>query len=161
MSDVYEIAASGMSAQRTQMDLIAQNLANAGLPRADGSFYQPKVAVFAPAGAIESSFDSAFGEALDGALSDVALDGEQPVQPAGVEVAAIVDRPGAVQYRFDPGNPFAATSGAHKGYVALGDVDPIAQMADLISTGRAYDADVSVLSAAKLMDAEAADIGRA
>jgi flagellar basal-body rod protein FlgC len=77
-----------------------------------------------------------------------------------VTIAGIVELPATPHYRFEPGNPYAAHSGAHKGYVAMPDVDPIEQMIGLVASGRAYDADVSMLQAAKQMDLEAADINR-
>lgn len=162
MSDVYAIAASGMAAQRTQMDLIADNLANAGVVRADGGVFRPKTAVLAS--------DAAFDPILRTAMSSDSTDGfsgfvvadedETAAVPAGVAVADIVEVERQPQYRFDPGNPFAAKSGSHAGYVALPDVDPIQQMVALVGSGRAYDANVSMLQAAKQMDMEAADIAR-
>jgi flagellar basal-body rod protein FlgC len=160
MSDVYEIAASGMSAQRTQMNLIAENLANAGVTRADGTVFHPKVAVLETASPFEASLSAAVSNtALE--LSDFAFADERADEPAGVAVADIVDQEGGPQYRFDPANPFAAKIGSRKGYVMLPDVDPIGQMVALVSSGRAYDANVSMLNAAKQMDIEAAEIGRA
>ena len=161
MDDMYAIAASGMAAQRTQMDVIADNLAHAGVVRADGGVYRSKTAVLAS----ESSFEPAMRLALlgdDGTNADFALaDADDMLErPSGVAVADIVDDEQRPQYRFDPGNPFAAKTGAHAGYVTLPDVDPIQQMVALVGSGRAYDADVSMLQAAKQMDMEAADIAR-
>jgi flagellar basal-body rod protein FlgC len=175
MSDIYEIAASGMAAQRVQMDLIGENLANASVVRADGSVFRPKAAV------LESGvpFESVLQDAVMRSNPDELLqsrdawlpigssgegDGLETVsawQPGGVSVANIVEQQRPPQYRLDPGNPFAQHSGPHKGYVALPDVDPIQEMVELVASGRAYDANVSMLQAAKQMDVEAADIERA
>lgn len=161
VDDMYAIAASGMAAQRTQMDVIADNLAHAGVVRADGSVFRSKTAVLAS----ESSFEPMMRTALLGDTgydTDFALAGAGDAMygPSGVTVADIVDDERRPQYRFDPGNPFAAKKGSHAGYVALPDVDPIQQMVALVGSGRAYDADVSMLQAAKQMDMEAADIAR-
>jgi len=151
---MYEIAASGMAAQRTQMDLIAENLANAGVVRADGSVFRPKTAIMESAVQFQSAMN-------DAALSDAVLaDDTDGFEPTGVSVAGIVELPRTPQYRFEPGNPYAARNGAHKGYVAMPDVDPIEQMIALVASGRSYDADISMLQAAKQMDLEAADINR-
>jgi flagellar basal-body rod protein FlgC len=196
MDDIYSIAASGMAAQRTQMNLIAENLANAGLPRSDGTAFHARSAVFAPAGSFEQALSEAFSPAGDEtsvnslsasnpfddegfgrdmetvSLRDWGADADADVPEAGVSIAEatppfsgvsvadVVDDPQPVQYTFDPGNPFAAKSGPRKGYVALPGVDPIQQMVEMMAAGRAYDANVSMLSAAKQMDIEAADIGR-
>ena len=184
MDDLYGIAASGMAAQRAQMDLIAQNLANAGVVRADGSVYRPRSAVlesaseFAPAllsAQPQGEFafagdDLTFGPASgsQNALvsdwqGDVSFEPDDVSQESsgGVAVARIVEDERAQRYRYDPGSPFAPKAGARKGYVTMPDVDPIEQMVAMVASGRAYDADVSMLQAAKQMDLEAADIDRA
>lgn len=170
MSDIYDIAASGMAAQRTQMDLIAQNLANAGVVRADGSIFRPQTAVIESAAPFESVLSEAslsftwpgsFFDGSDVTIDDISFGNSTGAEPAGVSVASIVSLPREPQYRFEPGNPYAAKNGAHKGYVAIPDVDPIQQMIELVASGRAYDADVSMLQTAKQMDLEAADINRA
>ncbi|MDQ6767995.1 MAG: flagellar basal body protein [Candidatus Eremiobacteraeota bacterium] len=178
MADLYQIAASGMAAQRAQMDVIAENLANAGVVRADGSVFRPKTAVVQSSVPFETMLRDAQAPLSSASLLPIdeqAATGDDDswssgfsmsagtdefAQPAGVTVAQVVEQ-GAAQYRFDPGNPFAAKHGAHAGYVALPNVDPIQQMIALITSGRAYDADVSMLQAAKQMDIEAADIDRA
>lgn len=173
MSDLYEIAASGMSAERTQMDIIATNLANAGVVRADGSVFRPKTAVVQSAGQFEGAMrdarDAIFYPATLGltlvdtedGLGSFGLENDVDASEiAGVTVADIVDLPREPQYKFEPGNPYAAKSGAHKGYVMLPDVDPIEQMVALLASGRAYDADISMLETAKQMDLQAADINR-
>lgn len=168
MADVYEIASSGMAAQRVQMDLIAENLANAGLVRADGDVFRAKSAVVESATPFGSVLRDAFMgpdlrvSAFDESDDDgFALSTAEAVEPSGVTIAGITQSEPRPQYRLDPGNPFALKAGPHKGYVAQPDVDPIGQMVDLVATGRAYDADVSMLQAAKQMDLEAADIDRA
>jgi flagellar basal-body rod protein FlgC len=158
LSDIYEIAASGMSAQRTQMDVIAENLANAGVVRADGSVFRPKTAVLQSSASFEPVLHDAMAQAMpDSFLAEDA----DSTEPGGLALASIVEEAPEPQYKFDPGNPYAAKSGSHKGYVALPDVDPISQMVALVASGRAYDADVSMLQTAKQMDLEAADINRA
>lgn len=175
MGDIYDIASSGMAAQRVQMDLIGENLANAGVVRADGSVFQPRTAVLQPG--------VSFGSVLEDAVLQPGAD--EHMQPAGdsassypedetnaffsfgdssdrtgVSVARVVGQHAAPVYRLDPGNPWSQHNGPHKGYVALPDVDPIHEMVELIATGRAYDANVGMLQAAKQMDLEAADIDR-
>jgi flagellar basal body rod protein FlgC len=82
-----------------------------------------------------------FADALDAAASDssfVAFDGD------GFE---------------DESGPLA---GVRLAGIAEGDgpPDPIGQMVSLVSAGRAYDADVAALQAAKQMDVEAIDVDR-
>ena len=149
-ASAFDIAASGMAAQRLTMDVIAQNLANADVQRADGSVYRALRPTFEP-----QDSDSTFAFASDPDL-DVAF-GDSSV-PAGVRFAGLIQERSSPAYRLDPNNPLAASSGQHKGYVEVSDVDPIEQMVGMLAAGRAYDADVSALQTAKQMDTEAIDI---
>ncbi len=177
--DIYDIATRGMAAQRTQMDVIAQNLANAGVVRADGSVYHPKAALMQSPASFEAAFQDAvlhspfsnseYGSGdessevfplFSGSVESIVDDFQNANASSGASVAGIVDEDRRPQYRLDPGNPFAQKTGPHKGYVALPDVDPIQQMIGLVASGRAYDADVSMLQAAKQMDLAATDIDR-
>lgn len=146
-ASAFDIAASGMAAHRAEMDLIAENIANAGVSRADGSLYRPRMPVFEPAG--DASFAGELEMALGADQSDAfaldpdgrgvspfgfALYGEQAPQPvrlAGVSVSPVSDAD-----------------------------DSIGQMVSLVAAGRAYDADVAALQAAKQMDVEAIDVDR-
>lgn len=151
MTPAFDIAASGMAAQRLTMDVIAQNLANANVQQADGSPFHARTAVFEPA--------APFSDAMEAAsAADVEVTFGDDAPPAGVRFAGLVEQSSQPAYRLEPGNPLAATAGPHKGYVETSDVDPIAQMIGLVAAGRAYDADVSALQAAKQMDTEAIDI---
>jgi flagellar basal-body rod protein FlgC len=133
-ASAFDIAASGMTAQRTQMDVIAANLANADVRRSDGVPYRAQTAVFEASNPAEEARDS-FAAMLDvasgGSFDDLSLD-DAPV-PEGVRFAG---------YAVRPNEP----------------VDAISQMIALVSAGRAYDADVSALQAAKQMDVETIDI---
>ncbi len=146
----FDIAASGMAAQRVQMDVIANNLAHANVTQADGVPFRAQAALF----------ESSFSAALDAASADdfaISFD-DTDTAPAAVRFAGLTEQPYEPQYRLDPGNPLAAVSGPHKGYVEVSDVDSISQMIGLITAGRAYDADVASLQAAKLMDTQALEI---
>jgi len=145
-TSAFDIAASGMAVHRAEMDVIAENIANAGTTRAgSGAPYRERQAVVEPAG--PDSFASIFADAAS-------MDDDADA-PEGVQLAGIVESDAPAQYRFDPANPFAIAQGPHRGSVAEADVDPIEQMVSLVSAGRAYDADVAALQAAKQMDVEA------
>lgn len=157
----FDIAASGMAVHRAEMDLIAENIANAGTARTQvGAPYRTREAVVEPAAATQfaSVLDDAAWALSDGGSDDINDASDAPV---GVRFAGIVESDSPPQYRYDPGNPYALASGPRRGFVAEPDVDPIEQMVSLVSTGRAYDADVAALQAAKQMDVEAVDVDRA
>lgn len=160
-ASAFDIAASGMAAHRAEMDVIAANIANAETSRADGQPYRSRTAVF------EAAPSAPFADALNDAAGAFAVaepdeftgdsDGELP---QGIRFAGTVESTEAPRFRYDPGNPFAIAAGARRGFVAEPDVDPIEQMVSLVSAGRAYDADVAALQAAKQMDVEAVDVDR-
>ena len=148
----FDIASSGMAAHRLEMDVIAQNIANAGTRRTrEGEPYRERRVVTEPL--VSGSFASILDDAAFAPFDD-------EDEPAGVEVTGIVESNAPAEYRYDPHSPFAFASGARKGFVAEPSVDPIEQMISLVSAGRAYDADVAALQAAKQMDVEAVDVDR-
>ena len=134
LPSAFDIAASGMAAQRTQMDVIAANLANADVRRADGTPYRAQAAVFEsalPPADDSRSFAAMLDTASGAGFDEVSFD-DAPM-PEGVRFAGLVE---------GPNEP----------------ADAISQMIALVSAGRAYDADVSALQAAKQMDVETIDI---
>ena len=135
MFDAMEISASGLTAERLRMDVTAQNLANAQTTRgADGQPYRRKEVVLA-----ERQEQSSFGAALSGAMNGA--------KAAGVEVAAIAEDQTPLKQVYDPSHPDADANG----YVQMPNVDTVAEMVDLISAQRAYEANVTAMQAAKQM----------
>lgn len=143
MFDSMEISASGLTAERMRMDVVAENLANAQTTRgADGQPYRRKEVVLA------ERDGSGFGSALRNAMSGG--------RPGGVEVAAIAQDQTPLKQVYDPGHPDADANG----YVQMPNVDPVAEMVDLISAQRAYEANVTAMQAAKQMFAKTLELLR-
>jgi flagellar basal-body rod protein FlgC len=135
MFDALEISASGLTAERMRMDVTAQNLANAQTTRgADGQPYRRKEVVLA-----ERQAGGGFGAALQGAMAGG--------RPGGVEVAQIAEDQTPLKQIYDPSHPDADANG----YVQMPNVDTVAEMVDLISAQRAYEANVTAMQAAKSM----------
>jgi flagellar basal-body rod protein FlgC len=131
--DALRISASGMSAERLRMDVIAGNLANANTTRgADGLPYQRKEVVLQQA-------PGSFGQVL-----------------GGVMVAGIVNDPAPPRRVYDPGHPDADKDG----YVTLPNVQPVEEMVDLITSSRGYEANVTAMNAAKQMFTKTFDVLR-
>jgi flagellar basal-body rod protein FlgC len=145
MFDALEVSASGLTAERLRMDVTAENLANAQTTHgADGKPYRRKEVVLA-----ERQGPGSFGVALKGAMGAGA-------SPGGVEVAAIAQDKTPLKQVYDPGHPDANA----QGYVQMPNVDPVAEMVDLISAQRAYEANVTAMQAAKSMFAKTLDLLR-
>jgi hypothetical protein len=144
MSDAaFDIAAEGMAAERSAMDVIAQRLATGGAAHSAHAALGDAESAYVPA-----SFSSAL---------DIALSPQDPTdlsEPfAGDMQWASASDVADVAMDANGAEPQAATAPRSDG-------DPIGQMIALVATGRAYDADVAALQAAKQMDVEASDIDK-
>ena len=126
--DAIDISASGLSAERLRMDVVAENLANANTTRtADGGPYRRKNVV------LEQQGGGGFASAL--------------ARASGVQVSAIVEDPTPPRRVYDPGHPDADADG----YVEMPNVNPVTEMVDLITASRAYEANVTAMQTAKQM----------
>jgi flagellar basal-body rod protein FlgC len=131
------VSATGLDAQMKRMNTISSNIANAetvGYHRKD------------PLVAAETDRES-FGEILTDQL-------DENVQ--GVRVQDIVEDERPMRMVYNPSHPQANADG----YVAMPNVNPVEEMANMISAQRSYEADISAMNAAKAMAAKALEIGR-
>ena len=119
---VLDIAASGMNAQSVRLNLTASNLANADSSTSStGQLYRARHPVF----------------------SAILRDG----QPAVVNVEGIQESTRAPRTVHRPGHPQADEAG----YVKLPNVNPVEEMANMISASRSYQTNAEVATAAKEM----------
>ncbi|HOB15955.1 MAG TPA: flagellar basal body rod protein FlgC [Defluviitoga sp.] len=133
---VFNIASSGMSAERFRLNVISQNLANSDATRTEeGGPYRRKAVVFQ--------------EAVNKSLKN------EP-DLAGVKVVSIEDDPSPFRMVYDPNHPDAN----EEGYVSYPNVNVLREMVDMISAQRAYEMNAAVVSAAKSMYNAALNIGR-
>ena len=138
-----DIAASGMVAQRTRLNVISMNLANANTTRTDdGTPYRRKTTIFQtyPMG-------NSFQNHLRNAQED---------QIYGVKVTDIVPVPGELKKIFDPSHPDADEIG----YVYLPNVNLVQEMVQMLNANRSYEANAAAIRAAKEMALKALEIGR-
>jgi flagellar basal-body rod protein FlgC len=145
--DSLNISASGMTAERLRMDVIANNLANVNTTRTPGGGpYRRQVAVFAPA-------SQSFSDSLSASMGDA--DSESSLQ--GVQVEGIVPDNSPLKRVYEPGHPDADA----QGYVTMPNVDTVTEMVDMMSATRAYEANATAVDAVKTMAEKAIDIGQA
>jgi len=140
-SPIFDIAAAGMAAQRAQMNIIAENIANANtVSDSRGQPYHARVALFETvpldgSGEPQDIWPTfAFANALQEARASFTevdesgsparvpltwspdeLGGAQPLL-ASVQLSGVLEENAQPQWRYDPSNPVAARSGGHKGY---------------------------------------------
>jgi len=143
--DALNISASGLTAERVQMDVTAENLANAQSTN-NGNPYKPQAVLLQSAG---TAVPGSFGSQLSSALGNVPGAGvpTSGVGPGGVQVAGIVTENVPDQLVYDPGNPQANA----QGYVREPNIQPVTEMTNLISESNAYQADVTAMQTSKAM----------
>ena len=130
---IFDVAGSAMTAQSVRLSTIASNLANADSVSGDPT------AVF---------------RAKQPVFSTEAVAGNPAL--AGVRVTEVSESTAAPLKRYEPGHPLADA----QGYVYAPDIDPVAQMVDLISASRSYQANVEVFNSAKELAMATLNMGR-
>jgi flagellar basal-body rod protein FlgC len=135
------ISSSGLTAERLRMDTIASNIANATTTRGEnGQPYVRKIAVFQ--------------ENLQKELDKTS--GTYKTSFKGVKAVGIENDDSPLRRVYDPSHPDADT----EGYVTMPNVNILNEMADMIASTRAYEANVSSINAQKSMFSKALEIGR-
>ena len=138
-----DISASGLSAQRLRMDVIAENIANANTTRAkNGGPYKRKTVTFE-----ERPNVTKFSSSLNDALS-------RRVEGRGVRVRRIAEDNSLGPRVYDPAHP----DSDNDGYVEMPNVNIVTEMVNMISASRAYEANVTALSTSKTMTAKTLEI---
>lgn len=140
-SHVAAISASGMEVERTRLDVAAINLANAHTTRTpEGGAFRPLRVISGVSGGVP--FSSALGAGSASLF--------QTPQVLDVQRTAVAPR-----VAYEPGHPDAD----NKGFVAYPGVDSTAEMVNVMTAVRAYEANVVALNAAKAMTMKALEIG--
>lgn len=135
--NIFQIAGSAMTAQSQRMNVSASNLANANSAVGpDGQPYRARQVVFQ----------------LD------PLQGQAGPTPAigGVRVSNVIESAAPLRMQYEPGNPLAN----EQGYVALPNVDVVAETVNMISASRSYQANVEVINTAKSLMTRTLSIGQ-
>ncbi len=137
----FDIAASALKAQRTRLNTISSNLANAETTvTPEGGPYKKKSVVF-------QSDNIPFKNHLQSSMNQHA---------EGVKVAKIVEDQEPPQKIYNPSHPDADD----EGYVAMPNVSVLKEMMDMMSATRSYEANTTTIKSAKRMALKALEIGR-
>ena len=120
--DIAHIAGSAMAAQTVRLNTIASNLANAdSAATTEADAYHARKPVFATV-----MQDSGFDE---------------PSAGGAVQVLDVVKSTEPMRKAHEPGNPLADADGM----VYYPNVNPVAEMTDMMSASRAFETNVEVL----------------
>ena len=146
--DGYNVSSSGMSAQRTRINVVSANIANAKTTHtAEGGPYKKQQVVFEDVLlASGKKTNSNEVEATNNKNSDISL--------RGVGVKSIIQSDAKPVMRYEPAHPDAN----EQGYVAYPDINPVIEMVDLIEATRSYEANVASFNTHKNIDSKTLDI---
>ena len=130
-----DVTASALSAQKTRLDIVAQNIANAQTTKtASGGPYQRQVV----------SFETELVRQSGGAALQ------------SVRVSTVSADPSPGEKVYNPGNPDAGPDG----FVTMPNVNLAYEMVDLITASRAYEANLSFAKNARQLAEKTLDIGK-
>ena len=142
--DALRASASGLSAQRVRMKLIASNLANMHTTRSpEGGPYQRREPIFAAESPSVDSFRDVLNMQQEGGVVEVQTvgvvkDGREPIM------------------KYEPDHPDADG----KGFIAMPNISVTEEMVNLVSASRSYEANIAAVKATKNMVMRALEIGR-
>ena len=148
--NTMNIAATGLTAQRARIDVIAENLANINTTRtAEGGPFRRRTVIFEEMrdhDPFQAIFNSIFG-----ITSDLPAN-----QGRGVRVSRVVedDRPGMLA--FNPSHPDANEDG----YVLMPNINIVEEMVNMISATRSYEANITAMSNARHLTQRTLEIGQ-
>ena len=128
MIQALDITSSALVAQRTRMNVIAGNIANAfTTAQEDGTLepYRRRYVTFSPS--------------------------EEGTGDPGVHVSQVAEDQSEFNYRYEPGHPHAVTEGPWEGYVAYPNVNLTLEYVDAMESARAYEANLAVMNVTKSM----------
>jgi flagellar basal-body rod protein FlgC len=159
------VSASGLSAQRKRMNVVAENIANADTTRTkDGGPYQRQFVTFKTTSQ-QGSFASQLPPALESivplastsdgiAINAGALSSGSSAQPLAAVDGDIKKDTSPFKMIYDPTHPDADEAG----YVKEPNVNVVAEMVEMIAASRGYEANVTAITAGKQMAKDALEI---
>jgi flagellar basal-body rod protein FlgC len=132
--DISQIAGSAMAAQSVRLNTIASNLANAdSVAGSESDTYRARKPVFAAV--MENSGDAVAG--------------------GRVQVLDVVESAEPLRKVYEPGHPMAN----EEGMVFYPNVNPVAEMTDMMSASRAFETNVEVLGRVRTMQQSLLKLG--
>jgi len=135
MFNIFDIAGTGMSAQSLRLNTTASNLANAD--------------------SVSSSVNEVY-RARQPVFSAVLDDAQQGYRQGSVQVHGVVESQAPVRSEYNPSHPLANNDG----YVFHSNVDPITEMANMMSASRSYQNNVEIANTSKQLLLRTLQLGR-
>ena len=135
----FDISATGLTAQRTRMNVISSNLANVHSTESENGQPYRRKDVVVTATPMASEFNTVLQEKIN-----------------AVQVTEIIEDQRPFRTVYEPYHPSADKNG----FVHYPNVTVIEEMVNMLSASRTYEANVNVLKASKSMALKALDIGK-
>ncbi|SFH63233.1 flagellar basal-body rod protein FlgC [Pseudobutyrivibrio sp. OR37] len=144
----FDIAATGMTAQRFRMDVIAENIANVSTTRTEnGGPYRRKIVTFQ-----EKQLKAGVPS-----FRHILKDSTAAYMGNGVKVTKVSeDTETDFIMAYDPSHPDADENG----YVRYPNVNTVTEMTNLIDASRSYEANVTAFQAIKSMASSGIQVGQ-
>ena len=133
--NIFDIAGSGMSAQSLRLNTTASNLANAD--------------------SVSSSVNQVY-RAREPVFSAVLDNAQRGYKAGSVKVDGVIESQAPVKQVYDPSNPLAND----QGYVFHSNVDPVAEMANMMSASRSYQNNVDIANTSKQLLLQTLQMGK-
>jgi flagellar basal-body rod protein FlgC len=145
--DGYNVATSGMSAQRTRINIVSANIANAQTTHTkEGGPYKKQNVVF----------EEVLLQAQKGQEAETPQQ-KNELALRGVGVKTITESKDDPVMKYEPNHPDANKDG----YVAYPNINPVVEMVDLVEAMRSYEANLSAFQTHRQMDSKTLDILKA
>jgi len=130
------VSSAGMSAQRSRLDVVAENIANAESTRTEkGGPYRRRQVIFQAISTDKTAFSSVFQSSFRNGSHQ------------SVKVANTVEDQRPFRDVYDPVHPDADANGI----VKMPNVNTVEEMVDMNSAARSFEANVTVMEASKRM----------
>lgn len=137
--DGYDIATSGLSAQRTRINVTSANIANAQTTKTEeGGPYKKQVVSF------EETLINTQNSNKESSNTNL----------NGVGVSSIKDSNDKPIMKYEPNHPHSN----EEGYVAYPNINPVIEMVNLIEAQRSYEANLASFNTHKNIDNKTIDI---
>lgn len=138
LSNIFAISGSAMSAQTVRLNTVASNIANAdSVASSVDQTYRARKPVF------EQMLTQEMRERGWNAQGGVM----ENASGMGVRVTGIIESDAPLQPRYEPDSPMAN----EEGYVFYPNVNPVEEMADMMSASRSFQTNVEIMNSAKSM----------
>lgn len=159
--NAIKISSQGLSVQRSKMNIVAKNIANAETTKTEegGPYRRERVLVseLKEDGRFTSHLRNAnvkLSRTQNGHISGRQLKENSEVELSNVDMKTVQDPDSSYKLVYDPSHPDAD----EEGYVKYPDIEIINEMVDMMAASRAYEANTVAISSAKTMAKNALDI---